>query len=190
MKRVILIAALSLAACRQEQVSIPEPVAMTADSLGHYCQMNLLEHPGPKAQVHLKDNPAPLFFSQVRDAIAYQRMPEQAATITAIYVSDMTQANWDDPGADNWMALEDAHFVTGSRRDGGMGAPETIPFSDQAAAAAFVAENGGRIASLEQIADAEVLEAADKPGAESSGGDDADYLARLRALGQDTEKKE
>ncbi|WP_409998019.1 nitrous oxide reductase accessory protein NosL, partial [Escherichia coli] len=25
---------------------------MTEEALGHYCQMNLTEHPGPKAQVH------------------------------------------------------------------------------------------------------------------------------------------
>lgn len=57
---------------------------MTPEPLGHFCKMNLLEHPGPKAQVFLEGNTAPLFFSQVRDAIAYMRGPEQVAPILAL----------------------------------------------------------------------------------------------------------
>ena len=180
-----------LAACRTG-TETPQPVAMTEESLGHYCQMNLLEHPGPKAQVHLKDMLGPLFFSQVRDAIAYQRMPEQAAEITAIYVSDMAAApGWDDPGADNWMALSDAVFVTGSDRDGGMGAPEVVPFSDPQAAEDFIRAHGGQAVRLDEIPDAELLAARDKPvqtgPAQTEPApivDDAepDYAARLRAL--------
>ena len=74
MKPVALISAclLALAACKEEQAALPLPVAMSGDALGFYCQMNLGEHDGPKAQVHLAGTPAPLFFSQVRHAIAYQ----------------------------------------------------------------------------------------------------------------------
>ena len=89
MKRLLLV--LLLAACRTEP-DAPPPTAMTAESVGHYCQMNLLEHPGPKAQVFLEGSSAPLFFSQVRDAIAYMRAPEQVAPILAVYVNDMGRA--------------------------------------------------------------------------------------------------
>lgn len=182
-KHLIKLAFLALAACKPEAAPPPDPVAMTPAAVVHYCQMSLLEHPGPKAQVHLEGNPAPLFFSQMRDAIAYARMPEQAAPITAIHVSDMARAiSWDQPRAENWMPLEDAIFVVGSRRDGGMGVPETVPFSARPAAAAFAAEWGGRLMTLDEIPDAEVLGAADKPGAAPEPGDDADYLTRLRAL--------
>ncbi|MFV0410647.1 MAG: nitrous oxide reductase accessory protein NosL [Paracoccus sp. (in: a-proteobacteria)] len=177
----LLLALGLLAACRDEQAAAPEPVAMTAEAVGFYCQMNLLEHPGPKAQIHLKDGIAPLFFSQVRDAIAYQRMPEQAAEIAAIYVSDMADASWDDPGAENWMALPDALLVIDSNRAGGMGAPEIVPFSDEAAAQAYMAEYGGRLVRLDQIADADVLSAADKPN-DHGAAEEGDYAARLRAL--------
>ncbi len=160
MKRVLVLvlAAHALTACKEELAERPMPVVMTAEAVGHYCQMDLLEHPGPKAQVHLGGLPDPLFFSQVRDAIAYQRMPEQSHAIAAIYVSDMSRAaSWEEPGPDNWIAAEEAIFVVGTAVKGGMGAPELIPFADSAAAAAFIAVNGGEILSLSDIPDDMVL---------------------------------
>lgn len=161
MKRVLLLlaAVLALAACDEDQAAGPPPaVEMTAETLGHYCQMHLTEHPGPKAQVHLEGIAQPLFFSQVRDAVAYQRMPEQAYAITAIYVSDMGAApSWEAPGNDNWIAADQALFVVGSKVAGGMGAPELVPFSSRAAAEAFAAQHGGAIQALEEIPDAAVL---------------------------------
>lgn len=156
---ILLAASLALAACREEAAGdLPPAVAMTAAALGHYCQMNLFEHPGPKAQVHLAGYPDPLFFSQVRDAIAYARMPEQSAPIRAIYVSDMGRAaGWDDPGADNWTNAETAYFVTGADVTGGMGAPELVPFADRAAADAFIAAHGGEVLRLAEVPDAAVL---------------------------------
>jgi len=150
---------LPLAACEEDPVArAPAPVPMTDEALGHYCQMNLSEHPGPKAQVHLDGMAAPLFFSQVRDAIAYQRMPEQTHRITAIYVSDMTAApSWEDPGFDNWIAASSAYFVVGSRVAGGMGAPELVPFSVRADAVSHAARNGGEVLQLDQIQDHDVL---------------------------------
>lgn len=160
MNRILtaLFALLALSACGEEAAVKPLPVAMTPEALGHYCQMNLLEHPGPKAQIHLAGLAAPLFFSQVRDAIAYQRMPEQSHEIVAIYVSDMGAApSWDAPGADNWISADDAVFVVGAAIAGGMGAPELVPFADRAAAETFVASNGGEVLALSSIPDEAVL---------------------------------
>lgn len=160
MTRLIALAlvALVLSGCKEEVAERPLPVTMTAEAVGHYCQMDLLEHPGPKAQVHLAGLPDPLFFSQVRDAIAYQRMPEQSHAIAAIYVSDMGAApSWEAPGADNWISAETAVYVVGATVAGGMGAPELIPFADRAAAEDFVARNGGEILSLLSVPDETVL---------------------------------
>lgn len=155
---LVMLAALALAACREETAERPRPVAMTAEAVGHYCQMNLLEHPGPKAQVHLDGLSAPLFFSQVRDAIAYRRMPEQSHAITAIYVSDMgTAPSWESPGAENWIPADDAIYVVGATVKGGMGAPELIPFSSRAAATDFITMNGGEVLSLDAVPDDAVL---------------------------------
>ncbi len=185
MKRLALTALLALAACREESAELPAPVAMTEEAVGYYCQMDLLEHPGPKAQVHLKDMPVPLFFAQVRDAVAYQRMPEQSHDIVAIYVSDMDHApGWDDPGAENWITADAAHFVLGSESAGGMGAEELVPFGTLAGAEAFAAEHGGRVVSLSAIPDSAVLAPAEPvPGSGTdAAGDEGDYLTRLRAL--------
>ena len=177
------LALLALAACREETAALPDPAAMTEEAVGHYCQMGLLEHPGPKGQVHLSGMPYPLFFSQVRDAIAYQRMPEQSHMIAVIYVSDMgaAGASWEDPGAENWIAADTAHYVVGSTIAGGMGAPELVPFSDPDRAAAFAAEHGGDVLRLADIPDAEVLTPVELEG-DIGAGDDADFLDRLRAL--------
>ena len=124
--RALLIAAamLALAACKEEAAQDVAPMALTSDSVGHYCQMNLMEHEGPKAQAHLDGLPgAPLFFSQVRDVIAYLRMPEQSHAVLAIWVNDMGApgATWDAPGTTNWIDARSAWFVVGGRAVGGMG---------------------------------------------------------------------
>lgn len=171
----------TLAACKEDLAAVPAPIKMARDAVGHYCQMTLAEHPGPKAQVHLTGVEEPIFFSQVRDAIAYQRMPEQSHAIAAIYVNDMAVApSWEAPGDENWIAAGEAHFVVGSDRVGGMGAPELVPFSDIAAAERFAAEHGGRIAALRSIADADVL----SPDAGETGdADEREFRDRLSRLG-------
>ncbi len=171
-----------LSACKDEVAQNPVPVDMTAETLGHYCQMNLLEHAGPKAQVFMKGYPAPLFFSQVRDAIAYTRAPEQVAPILAIYVNDMARkgATWEAPGAGNWIDADTAFYVIGSAREGGMGAPETVPFSNRESADAFALAEGGHVLALSDIADDIVLAPVEMN--QDPTGDDADFNVRLRAL--------
>lgn len=184
MKPALILAAalLAVSACKDEQAAIPQPVAMTDEALGFYCQMAMTEHDGPKGQVHLEGAVAPLFFAQVRDAIAYARMPEQDAEIVAIYVSDMSHApSWQDPGADNWVAAEDAFYVLGSDAVGGMGAAEIVPFSVRADAEAFAQRRGGRVGRLDEIPDDAVL--APAAGTQSDGDED-NYPDRLKAARQ------
>ena len=171
---LIVLVALPFAACKEEVAAVPDPVPMTAEAVGHYCQMGLLEHPGPKAQVHLDGLPGrPLFFSQVRDAVAYQRMPEQSHAITAVYVSDMARApSWEEPGAEDWVRADLAHYVVGAAIPGGMGAPELVPFSTAEAAEAFAARHGGTVLPLAAIAD-EVVLAPVEPALDANG----DFIA-------------
>lgn len=194
--RTSLVAALALlvlGACRDDVVSLPAPVEMTAESVGYYCQMHMLEHDGPKGQAHLAGLLNPLFFSQVRDAIAYLRMPEQSHGITAIYVNDMGApgATWERPGAANWILVESAHYVVGSTRAGGMGAPELVPFSDPALAEAFAAVHGGTVMRLADIPDSAVLTPVDLPptgpGAAEDGTAEEDFQERLRRIAREQE---
>ncbi|MBV7378913.1 nitrous oxide reductase accessory protein NosL [Maritimibacter dapengensis] len=178
MKRFLLIPLLILAACKEDVAAVPEPVEMTEEALGYYCQMALVEHDGPKGQAHLEGMPAPIFFSQVRDVIAYLHMPEQSHAVAIAYVQDMTNATWEAPGA--WMPAREALYVAGSDAIGGMGASEFVPFSDKESAEAFVHDHGGRIVAFADIRTEDVL--GDAAPAENSDSDDIN--ARLEALGQ------
>jgi copper chaperone NosL len=131
---------------------------MPEDAIGYFCQMLLVEHPGPKGEIRLDGVAEPIFFSQARDTIAYLRMPEQSNVVLAAYVSDMGAAeSWEQPGRDNWIPAADAFYVVGSSRVGGMGAPETVPFGKREAAEAFAKEYGGSVLRLDGIEDALVL---------------------------------
>lgn len=179
MKRALLFA-IALAACKEEVVQNTDPVALTPETLGYFCQMNLLEHEGPKGQVHLQGLPgAPLFFSQVSDLVTYLRLPEQSNTVLAIYVSDMgaAGATWEAPGAANWTDAATATYVVGSNATGGMGAPELVPFADPAEAKAFAAVHGGNLMGLEAIPDSAIT-----PLAITEPGGDDDYSRRLKSL--------
>ncbi len=158
MRYLALIALVAIAACKEEVVEAPDPVDLTPDALSYFCQMNIAEHGGPKGQIHLEGYPAPLFFAQVRDMVAYLKSPERDAEITAVYVSDMGVASsWRDPGISNWIAADGATFVVGADVAGGMGAREVVPFADPADAEAFIARYGGTALPLSDIPEAEVL---------------------------------
>ncbi|MCW3784020.1 nitrous oxide reductase accessory protein NosL [Defluviimonas salinarum] len=157
MKR-ILIATLLLAACKEEVAVAPDPVSFTDETLAHFCAMNVAEHGGPKGQIHLEGIPEPLFFAQVRDAVAYLKSPERDAAIVATYVTDMGKAaSWDEPGPTNWTAADTAVFVVEAEVAGGMGAPEIVPFADPAEAEAFISRYGGRAVPLAEIPDEAAL---------------------------------
>ena len=158
MKHLALIALVALAACKEEVAEAPNPVDLTPDALSYFCQMNIAEHGGPKGQIHLEGYPAPLFFAQVRDMVAYLKSPERDAEITAVYVSDMGVApSWRQPGISNWIAANGATFVVGANVAGGMGAREVVPFASPADAESFITIYGGAAMSLPDIPDAEVL---------------------------------
>jgi copper chaperone NosL len=155
--RWLLIAATSLvilAGCSKEDARVvPAAHTLTADATGHYCGMLLSEHAGPKGQILLEGQDAPVWFSSVRDTLTFLNLPEEAKNIAAIYVSDMAKAtNWEQPGADNWVLAADAFFVIGSDRQGGMGGEEAVPFSTEAGAQAFIEQYHGRIVRLDDAA--------------------------------------
>jgi copper chaperone NosL len=167
MKRLARFAAvfavLVLTGCndRETAKTAPPPVALTASAIGHYCGMNVLEHPGPKGQIILASRAEPIWFSSARDTLSFTMLPEEPKDVRAIYVSDMGQApSWEKPGAANWIDARQASFVIGSRMKGGMGAEEAVPFSDKIAAEKFAQENGGRVVAFKDVPKDYVLGAA------------------------------
>lgn len=134
------------------QINKPEAIVLTEEAAGHYCQMIIFEHEGPKAQAHLAGMVAPLWFSQVRDGLAFLKSPEQSAEILVLYVNDMGAAtSWAEPGSGNWIDAQSAHYVVGSDAVGGMGAPELVPFIDQDKAEDFANQRGGKVMRLSEI---------------------------------------
>ncbi len=170
-----LIGSFLLAGCKPEpQTAMPPPFALTQEAMGRYCGMNLLEHDGPKGQIILVGALEPIWFSSARDAVSFTLLPEEPKDIAAIYVSDMGSAeSWEQPGAENWIDARRAHYVIGSARHGGMGAPETVPFASEDAARKFAAQHGGRVVGFDAIPTDYVLgESADtaQPPAHDMGG--------------------
>ena len=164
MKRIglIVLALAILTGCKDDEIAVPKAVSLTEENVSFFCQMNVLEHGGPKAQVHLEGYPSPLFFAQVRDAIAYLKSPEREARVLVTYVSDMGAAEaWDRPGIDNWIASDAAVFVIEARVAGGMGAPEVVPFSSPTGAQSFTDTFGGQVVQFSEIPDETVLGAVD-----------------------------
>jgi copper chaperone NosL len=147
-------ACLTLGGCNEREAAEapPPPHELTQRTMGHYCGMNVLEHPGPKGQILLASRLEPVWFSSARDTLSFTMLPEEPKDIRAIYVSDMGKAaTWEEPGASNWVEARQASFVIGSQKKGGMGADEAVPFSDRSAAEKFASENGGRVVAFAEV---------------------------------------
>ncbi len=151
---IVAIIVLTLAACGQNntQSEKPSPAILTDDAIGHSDKMIVVNHEGPRAQVHLANIEIPLWFSSVRDGLAYVKSSERSDEIVAIYVNDVGVAkSWREMGKGNWIDAEKAFFVGGSSAIGGMGAPEFVPFASKEKALEFIAQKGGELLSLNDI---------------------------------------
>lgn len=135
----------------------PPPAEVTAEATGRYCGMLLVDHEGPKGQVHLAGK-GTVWFSSVRDTLAFMRLPEEPRDFTAVYVNDMGRSTqWEQPDAGAWVDPREAWFVIESDARGGMGAPEAVPFSQERAARTFQESHKGRVVRLAEIPDAYLL---------------------------------
>ena len=105
LKVLVLVPLVTLAACKPEKdAAAPSPREITDASTGQFCGMALFEHPGPKAQIFVRDIPDPYWFATVRDAFAFLMLQETPKALVAIYVNDMARArNWDQPEPGTWI---------------------------------------------------------------------------------------
>ncbi|WP_245478189.1 nitrous oxide reductase accessory protein NosL [Mesorhizobium sp. M4B.F.Ca.ET.049.02.1.2] len=150
-----------LVGCNQDVASQPKPPPQepTATSVAYFCSMGLLEHGGPKAQAFRAGKSEPLWFSSVRDAVAFSILPGEPKDVVAIYVNDMAKAkNWDRPEAGAWVEAHDAWYAIGSDYNAGMGGKEAVPFSDETAARSFTAAHGGTVLRFNEIPENYILE--------------------------------
>lgn len=150
-KLITLFFILLLSACEKNTpLEIPAARTLTREASGYYCLMTVVNHNGPKGQIILSDNKV-LWFTSVRDTIAFTLSPEEPKNIAAIYVNDMTDAEWDNPGADNWIDAKQAWYVLGSNKVGGMDAPEAVPFRTKNSADDFGAMYSGSVFAYDRI---------------------------------------
>ena len=143
---VVLVAACS----RDETASLPKPLEPDASSIAYFCHMSLPEHEGPKGQLFLRGQDKPIWFASVGEAFTFLEIElAQPHDLVVVYVNDMAQGTWEHPAPGAWLAVEKASYVIGSSKTGSMGDKEAVPFSSQAAAAAFAKEFGGEIVDFE-----------------------------------------
>lgn len=155
---VLLVATLAMACSDRQPVDIPAPQELTRDAVGYFCQMTVMDHNGPKGQVFLTDREQPLWFTSVRDTIAFTLLPGEPKNIAAIYVTDIGSASWDQPEPGTWIDARTAFYVLGSDRVGGMQTPEVVPFNTREAAERFMQRQGGEIVVFDAIPRESILD--------------------------------
>ena len=147
----VLLLSLFLIACEKSPpIEVPTAQILTREANGYYCLMTVVNHKGPKGQIILDDGKV-LWFTSVRDTISFTLSAEEPKNISAIYVNDMADADWDKPGLDNWINAYTAWYVLGSDKAGGMGTPETVPFSTKQKADSFIKRYNGKIYKFDAI---------------------------------------
>ena len=160
-KTTVLVIAIVLAACSQQQEEVtPLPQLSTRDDVGYFCRMIVEDHLGPKSQLFLVGQEHPLWFTSVRDGIAYTLLPGESGKASAFYVTAMDKSDWNHPEKQGaaWIDARSAWYVIDSDKKGGMGMAEAIPFAEEAAAKTFAKEFGGRFVRLSGIPNAYILE--------------------------------
>jgi copper chaperone NosL len=152
---------LALVACGPDEVAeVPKPVDLTLDATGHFCNMTIMDHPGPKAHAFVKGGAEPFWFTSARDAIAFSLLPESANRVSVIYVTDMaTVANWTDTTKGKWINARSAWYVIESSKRGGMGAAEAVPFGNEISARNFMENFGGQVVNYTDVPRKYVLDA-------------------------------
>ncbi|MBI2253612.1 MAG: nitrous oxide reductase accessory protein NosL [Proteobacteria bacterium] len=166
MKRMLLAGAaalmLTLAACSPEKdATLPIPLEPDSASIAYFCHMALTEHDGPKGQLFLRGQKAPVWFASPGEVFMFLSTElAQPRDLLAVYVNDMGQGSWEKPAAGAWIAADKAYYVVGSSKTGAMGDKEAVPFADKEAAGKFATAFGGEVLSFEDAKQAMSAEAA------------------------------
>ena len=111
--------------------------------------MLLADYPGPKAQIHYAGQEKPSFFCDTIELFNTLLAGEQVRAVRAVYVQDMGKADWNEPNG-HWIDAKTAVYVLGSKRHGSMG-PTIASFAQEADAAKFAGEHGGKVLRFADI---------------------------------------
>ncbi len=151
---------LTLSACDNSSAKQSyKPQKVTRDDIGYYCNMIIEDHSGPKGQIILSNTEKAIWFTSVRDAVAFNLLPDESRNIAAFFVTAMDEADWHHPEKENnnWIDAKSALYVINSRQRGGMGQMEAIPFKYKQSANTFIENHGGEILSYVEIPENYIL---------------------------------
>ncbi|MDY0873209.1 nitrous oxide reductase accessory protein NosL [Dongia rigui] len=143
---------LLLAACSpEEDAALPLPLEPDANSIAYFCHMALTEHEGPKGQLFLRGQAAPVWFSSPGEVFMFLATElAQPRDLRAVYVNDMGRGSWEKPEVGAWIEADKAFYVVGSSKTGAMGEKEAVPFADKDAAVQFATQFGGHVLDFDR----------------------------------------
>lgn len=124
------------------------PLEITGDTHCSLDGMTLADYPGPKAQIHYAQGD-PDFFCDTVEMFSMYFHPEEQRQVTAVWVQDMGQNDWDAPRG-HWIDARAAFYVVGSKRRGSMG-PTFASFAREADARAFAEQEGGQVLRFDEV---------------------------------------
>jgi len=141
------LAALPVAGCGDPAPGV-QARELTPDTACSLDGMLLMDHPGPKGQIHYDHGPAD-FFCDTKEMFAIYLKPELRRRVVAVFTQDMGRADWDRP-LHHWIDARTAFFVAGSSRHGSMG-PTLASFAREADAQAFAGRHGGKVLRFDGV---------------------------------------
>lgn len=146
---LLLLALLAPAGCeKRREVAEAFPVALTREAVCAVDGMVLLDHPGPKGQIHFADGSVE-YFCDVREFYQTWYDPDRRHRIRAGFLQPFDDREWGSY-AGGWERPGELVYVLDSRRMGAMG-PTIVPFRRRAAARAFIGRAGGTLVAAEAL---------------------------------------
>lgn len=134
------------------------PKDLTRDEVCMLDGMILVDHPGPKGQVILK-NGEHRFFCDTKGLISTLYDQNHKQKIKQAFVQDFANRKWGSYN-DNWIDIQQAFIVMDSSQFGAMG-PTLVTFAHRIDAETFIKEFGGSLLTYNEL-NAEKFEAYQK----------------------------
>ena len=97
-----LCALVGLSACGEKSETAVVPMEIDPATTCDLDGMLLADFPGPKAQIHFKDEAKPTFYCDTVEMFNTLLKPEQVKPVRAVMVQDMGKADWEQPRG-NWF---------------------------------------------------------------------------------------
>ncbi|SDE77726.1 nitrous oxide reductase accessory protein NosL [Halorientalis regularis] len=164
----------ALAGCSEQQNSgngtadVPAAVTLTEGDTCDVCGMNIVNHPGPSAEVFYPDHQPsghenPARFDSTWEAFQYDfERDDRGWERSVMYVTDYSAVEYDlfefrdttgistHPKASAFAPASDVTFVANSEVVGAMGR-DLIGFGDGGDASSFRDEHGGKLVTVDEV---------------------------------------